>query len=120
MKRKLQVASRRRRADTLRKSMATFKQTGPAIWIAISSICHADVGRGRQRRSSRANCGPNFSTQPNTPSGTAGLRILAEELRGKLQTIAILPARVQKGLAFSRKQRIRVDVRGRLKRCDEP
>jgi hypothetical protein len=27
----------------------------------ISSRCHRDVGRGRRRRSSRANNGPNFA-----------------------------------------------------------
>ena len=40
----------------------------PAIITAISSTCHVDVGRGRRRRSSRANNGPNFKTHCRTVS----------------------------------------------------
>jgi hypothetical protein len=34
----------------------------------ISSRCHREVGRGRLRRGSRANCGPNFKTHRRTVS----------------------------------------------------
>jgi hypothetical protein len=40
----------------------------PAIVTAISSRCHREVGRGRRRRSSRANNGPNFNTHRRTVS----------------------------------------------------
>ena len=40
----------------------------PAIATAISSRCQRDVGRGRRRRSSRANTGPNFKTHRRTVS----------------------------------------------------
>jgi hypothetical protein len=40
----------------------------PAIITAISSRCHRAVGRGRRRRSSLANNGPNFKTHRRTVS----------------------------------------------------
>jgi hypothetical protein len=40
----------------------------PAIVTAISSRCQRAVGRGRRRRSSRANNGPNFKTHHRTIS----------------------------------------------------
>jgi hypothetical protein len=39
----------------------------PAIITAISSKCHLDVGRGRRRRSYRANNGPNFNAHNRVP-----------------------------------------------------
>jgi len=35
----------------------------PPMRTTISSRCHRELGRGRRRRSRRANAGPNFSTQ---------------------------------------------------------
>jgi hypothetical protein len=60
--------SRRGSNARLTVEMKPFRARMLAITTAISSRCQRDVGRGRRRRSSRANNGPNFKTHRRTVS----------------------------------------------------
>jgi hypothetical protein len=65
--------TRRSRTSPSSSTARQSQNCVPAIITAISSKCHLDVGRGRRRRSYRANNGPNFNTHDRVPwRGVAG------------------------------------------------